>query len=315
VEHEKYDAIARLLWELPGGRGDETTEAIANVRAADAVVLVLGLSSRLEGEEMPVRIEGFSGGDRTSLELPAIQRQLMEKVVTAASGRPVALVLLNGSALSINWADEHVPAIVEAWYGGQAAGTAVGEVLFGDVSPAGRLPVTFYRSVDELPPFDDYSMKGRTYRFFTGQPLYPFGHGLSYAKFTYSKLVLPKTAAAGAPVKVMAEVQNTGSIDADEVVQVYVAHPGGTENVPQRALEGFQRLSLRPGERRSVQFVLDERALSVVGADGQRVVQPGRITISMGGKQPARSGTADAATTTVLTGDVELTGPAKPVAP
>ena len=140
LEHEKYDAIAQLLWETPGGRGDEVAEAVAAAQAADAVVMVLGLSSRLEGEEMPVRIEGFAGGDRTSLDLPKVQQQLMEKVVAAAKGKPVVLVLLNGSALSIGWADQNVPAIVEAWYGGQAAGTAVGEVLFGDVSPAGRLP-------------------------------------------------------------------------------------------------------------------------------------------------------------------------------
>ena len=222
MEHEKYDAIAQLLWETPGGRGDEVAEAVAAARAADAVVMVLGLSSRLEGEEMPVRIEGFAGGDRSSLDLPKVQQQLMEKVVAAAPGKPVVLVLQNGSALSIGWADAHVPAIVEAWYGGQAAGAAVGDVLFGNVSPAGRLPLTFYRSVDQLPPFDDYAMKGRTYRYFTGQPLYPFGHGLSYSRFAYAKLAVPKKAAVGAPVAVSVEVQNAGAVAADEVVQLYV---------------------------------------------------------------------------------------------
>jgi len=315
MEHEKYDAIAQLLWEAPGGRGDEGAEAVAAARAADAVVLVLGLSSRLEGEEMPVRVEGFAGGDRSSLDLPKVQQQLMEKVVAAAKGKPVVLVLLNGSALSIGWADANVPAIVEAWYGGQAAGTAVGDVLFGTVSPAGRLPLTFYRSLDQLPPFDDYAMKGRTYRYFTGEPLYPFGHGLSYARFEYAKLVVPKRVAVGAPVGVSVEVRNSGAVPADEVVQLYVTDAEASGPVPLRALKGFQRVSLMPGEKRVVRFSLDERALSLVKTDGQRVVEPGRFTIAVGGKQPWLKGTADAATTMVVNTDLELTGAAKTVAP
>jgi beta-glucosidase len=315
LEHEKYDAIAQLLWETPGGRGDEAAEAVAAARAADAVVMVLGLSSRLEGEEMPVQIEGFSGGDRTSLDLPKVQQALMEKVVAAAKGKPLVLVLLNGSALAVNWADENVPAIVEAWYAGQAAGTAVADVLFGNVSPAGRLPLTFYRSVDQLPPFDDYSMKNRTYRYFTGAPLYPFGHGLSYSRFTYAKLAVPKRAAVGAPVAVSVEVRNAGAMAADEVVQLYVRDASASGPVPLRALKGFERVSLKPGEKRVVRFTLDERALSFVGEDGQRVVEPGRFSIAVGGKQPGLAGTADAATTMVVTADLELTGAAKTLAP
>jgi beta-glucosidase len=315
MEHEKYDAVAQLLWETPGGRGDEVAEAVAAAQAADAVVMVLGLSSRLEGEEMPVRIEGFAGGDRTSLDLPKVQQALMENVVAAAKGKPVVLVLLNGSALSVGWADANVPAIVEAWYPGQAAGTAVADVLFGDVSPAGRLPVTFYRSVEQLPPFDDYAMKGRTYRYFTGEPLYPFGHGLSYSRFAYAKLVVPKKAVVGAPVAVAVEVQNAGQVPADEVVQLYVTDAEASGPVPLRALKGFQRLSLKPGEKRVVRFTLDERALSLVGKDGQRVVEPGRFTIAVGGKQPGLKGTADAATTMVLAADLELTGAATTLAP
>ena len=315
VEHEKYDAIAQLLWEVPGGRGDEVAEAVAAARAADAVVMVLGLSSRLEGEEMPVRIEGFAGGDRTRLDLPKVQQQLMEKVVAVAEGKPVVLVLLNGSPLTLGWADQNVPAIVEAWYGGQAAGTAVGEVLFGDASPAGRLPLTFYRSLDQLPPFDDYAMKGRTYRYFTGQPLYPFGHGLSYSRFEYARLAVPKKAAVGAPVAVSVEVRNAGAVAADEVVQLYVSHVEAAGEVPLRALKGFERVSLLPGEKRVVRFSLDDRALSLVGKDGRRVVAPGRLTIAVGGKQPGLSGTADAATTMVLTAGLDLAGAPKPVAP
>ncbi len=258
LEHEKYDAIAQLLWETPGGRGDEVAEAVAAARAADAVVMVLGLSSDIEGEEMPVQIEGFSGGDRTSLELPKVQQQLLEKVAEAAMGKPLVLVLLNGSALSINWADGHVPAIVEAWCPGQAGGTAVADVLFGNVSPAGRLPVTFYRSIDQLPAFDDYAMKGRTYRYFAGASLYPFGHGLSYSRFTYARLAVPKGAAVGAPVAVSVEVRNAGTMPADEVVQLYVTDVEASAPVPLRALKGFERVSLKRGERRTVLFTLGE---------------------------------------------------------
>jgi beta-glucosidase len=315
LEHEKYDAIAQLLWEMPGGRGDEAAEAVAAAQAADAVVVVLGLSSRLEGEEMPIRIEGFSGGDRTSLDLPKVQQALLERVVAAAKGKPVVLVLLNGSALSIGWADRNVPAIVEAWYPGQAAGTAVADVLFGNVSPAGRLPVTFYRSVDQLPPFDDYSMENRTYRYFAGEPLYPFGHGLSYSRFAYAKLAVPKKAGVGAPVPVSVEVQNAGGMAGDEVVQVYVTDHEASGPMPRRALKGFARVSLKPGEKRVVRVSLDERAFSLIGTDGRRIVEPGRFTIAVGGKQPGLQGTADAATTMVLSADVELTGAVKALAP
>ena len=315
LEHEKYDALAQLLWEAPGGRGDEAAEAVAAAQAADAVVLVLGLSSRLEGEEMPVRIEGFAGGDRTSLDLPKVQQALLERVVAAAQGKPVVLVLLNGSALAINWAERNVPAIVEAWYPGQAAGTALADVLFGDVSPSGRLPITFYRGLDQLPPFDDYAIAGRTYRYYTGQPLYPFGHGLSYARFGYAKLRVPAQAAVGAPVEVTAEVANTGAVAAEEVVQLYVTDQQASAPVPLRALKGFERVALKPGEKRRVRFRLDERAFSLVGADGRRVVEPGRFTLAVGGKQPGQQGTADASTTMVLTGEVELVGAAKPLAP
>ncbi|HEX9187323.1 MAG TPA: glycoside hydrolase family 3 C-terminal domain-containing protein, partial [Vicinamibacteria bacterium] len=277
--------------------------------------MVLGLSSRLEGEEMPVRIEGFAGGDRTSLDLPKVQQALLETVVAAAAGKPVVLVLLNGSALAVGWADRHVPAIVEAWYPGQAAGTAVADVLFGDVSPAGRLPLTFYRSLDQLPPFDDYSMAKRTYRYFDGEPLYPFGHGLSYSRFAYEKLALPKAVPIGRPVPVSVELRNAGGMAADEVVQLYVTDHEASGPVPRRALKGFQRVPLKPGESRVVRFTLDERAFSLVGADGRRVVEPGRFTIAVGGKQPGLRGTADAPTTMVLSGEVELTGAVKALAP
>jgi len=167
--------------------------------------------------------------------------------------------------------------------------------------------------VDQLPPFDDYSMKNRTYRYFTGEPLYPFGHGLSYSRFTYARLAAPRKSAVGAPVEVSVEVQNAGKTPADEVVQLYVSGQAGSG--PRRALKGFRRLPLKPGEKRLVRFTLDERAFSFVGEDGQRTVAPGRFTIAVGGKQPGLRDTADAATTMVLTGEVELTGAAKTLAP
>ena len=315
LEHEKYDAVVQLLWQVPGAHRGEEAEAVALAKAADAVVLVLGISSRLEGEEMGIHIEGFAGGDRTSLDLPRVQRDLMRAVVEAASGKPVVLVLLNGSALAVSWADAHVPAIVEAWYPGQAGGTAVADVLFGDTSPGGRLPVTFYRSVDQLPPFDDYAMKGRTYRYFEGKPLYPFGHGLSYARFSYDRLRVPAKGATGEPVEVSVRVRNSGAMVADEVVQVYVTDRDASAPVPGRALKAFRRLALKPGEARTVRFTLSARDLSLVGDDGRRIVEPGRFLVALGGKQPGLTGTADAATTQVLTAELEMTGDVKTLAP
>jgi beta-glucosidase len=223
------DASIKLLWSRPGS--PSTSEAVDAAKKSDSVILVLGLSPRLEGEEMKVPVEGFSGGDRISLDIPRAQEDLMEAV--AAVGKPTVLVLLNGSAVSINWAAQHIPAIVEAWYPGQAGGAAIADVLFGDYNPAGRLPVTFYKSAADLPPFDDYSMKGRTYRFFTGQPLYPFGHGLSYTTFAYRNLKSDSV-----------EVENTGAIAGEEVVQIYVNH----------SLANFERVFLRPKEHKTVHF-------------------------------------------------------------
>ena len=312
--HQKYDAVARLLWEPPA-QTDLLAEAEAAARAADAVVLVLGLNSRLEGEEMNVPVEGFSGGDRTSLDLPRAQQALMERVVATAGRKPVALVLLAGSAVAVNWADQHVPAILQAWYPGQAGGTAIADILFGAASPGGRLPVTVYRSAADVPPFDDYAMKGRTYRFFAGAPLYPFGHGLSYSRFEYAGLQVPASAAVGSPVSVSVTVRNAGAVAADEVVQVYVAHEDAPAGAPQRALEAFRRITLAPGQAERVSFTLDERALSLVAPDGERSVGPGRVRVSVGGKQPGLTGTADTETTQVVTGTLTLTGARKGLAP
>jgi beta-glucosidase len=272
------DADMRLVWAVPGR--DLETPALDAARQAEAVVMFLGLSPRLEGEEMKVPVAGFEGGDRVDLGLPAAQQALLEKV--AALDKPVVLVLLNGSALAVNWARDRVPAIVEAWYPGQAGGTAIADVLFGDYNPAGRLPVTFYQSADQLPGFDDYSMKGRTYRYFQGEPLYAFGYGLSYTSFGYSRLDCPERAPANHDVPVSVEVRNTGKLDGDEVVQLYVKHDGV------RSLEGFRRVPLKAGERRVVKFVLKPRQLPKSGV----------ARISIGGSQPGPSN-AGALTTTL----------------
>ena len=270
-------ADIRLVWSRPDQDGE--AEALEAARQADAVVLALGLSPRLENEEMPESVEGFRGGDRIELGLPNMQEELLKKV--AAVGKPVVLVLLNGSALAVNWASEHVPAIVELWYPGQAGGTALAEVLFGDYNPGGRLPVTFYQSAAQLPPFEDYNMRGRTYRYFQGEPLFPFGYGLSYTRFAYSGLAIRPV---GGDLEVSAELRNAGSRAGDEVVQLYVLRPAG---VP-RSLEAFERVTLQPGEKRRVVFQV------------QAARWKGAQEIAVGGKQPGFGGAADAPTTEVL---------------
>jgi beta-glucosidase len=311
IDYHKYlgDARMRLLWSRPASA--EREAALRAARQADAVVLVLGLSPRLEGEEMRVPVEGFKGGDRIDIGLPAAQQKLMEEIV--ALGKPVVVVLLNGSALAVNWARDHVPAIVEAWYPGEAGGDAIADVLFGDYNPAGRLPVTFYRSADQLPAFTDYRMAGRTYRYFTGEPLYPFGYGLSYSIFAYRNLRLPGEAQAGTPVAVSVEVQNTGQTAGDEVVELYVKHISAAVPAPLISLEGFTRVSLQPGETRVVKFTLEPHQLSTVEAGGARVVEPGTLVISAGGAQPGFAGPLQPSTTGVVTGSLRITGEARTV--
>jgi len=272
---------ARLTWTIPGRPEQQAVEA---ARQADLVIAAMGLSARVEGEEMNVHADGFSGGDRTTLDLPKPQQDLLERVV--AEGKPTVLVLMNGSALSVNWADEKIPAIVEAWYPGGQGGTAIARALTGDFSPSGRLPVTFYKSVDQLPPFEDYSMSHRTYRYFDGEPLYPFGYGLSYTTFAYGNAVLDKPEiAADGEVTVSVKVTNTGTMQGDEVVQLYLTHPG-VAGAPIRALEGIRRLHLFPGGEKIVIFPLRDRALSIVDAEGKHRIVPGEVDVWIGGGPP-----------------------------
>ena len=238
------DASAQLIWSAP--EPGLKRAALEAAREADVVVAVMGLSPRLEGEEMEVPVRGFAGGDRVDIGLPDAQGRLLRELV--AIGRPLVLVLLSGSAVAIPWEAEHVPAILQLWYPGQDAGRALADVLFGEESPAGRLPVTFYRSVEQLPPFTEYAMQGRTYRYFTGKALFPFGHGLSYTKFTYGSLQIPAGATVGETVRVSVEVTNAGDRAGDEVVQLYVKDLEASAPVPVRSLEGFRRIRLLPGE-------------------------------------------------------------------
>jgi beta-glucosidase len=248
------DAEIHLGWRRPGAK-EPFAEALEAARSADAVVFVGGLSPEVEGEEMRVAYPGFQGGDRTSLDLPATQEKLLEAL--HAVGKPVVLVLLTGSAMGVGWAQENLPAIVLSWYPGQEGGNAVADVLFGNVSPAGRLPVTFYESVDQLPPFADYDMKGRTYRYFTGKPLYPFGYGLSYSRFEYSSLKISTTSIKPQEaVDVSVSVKNTGDRDGDEVVQLYVRDVDSAVPMPRKALRGFRRVHLERGQGRRVVFQL-----------------------------------------------------------
>ena len=279
---ENGTPIARLVWSKSDLRLQP--EAIEAAKNADVVIAVLGITSEFEGEEMQVSEPGFKGGDRTSLDLPRPEEDLLEAIV--ATGKPVVLILTNGSALAVNWAKEHANAIVDAWYPGEEGGTAVAETLSGRNNPAGRLPVTFYTGVDQLPPFEDYSIKNRTYRYFQGTPLYPFGYGLSYTTFSYSDLSLPSSPiTAGQPMTAEVKVTNTGRVAGDEVAQLYLSFPA-VAGAPIRALRGFERLHLDPGQSQTVHFDLKPRDLSMVTEAGEPIIPEGKFTVSIGGGQP-----------------------------
>ena len=275
------DPVARLIW-TPFDLAP-SPEAVAAAKDADLVVAVVGITSELEGEEMPVNEEGFKGGDRTSLDLPKPEEELLK--VVAAAGKPLVVVLMNGSALGVTWANEHANAILEAWYSGEEGGAAVAETLSGKNNPAGRLPVTFYKDVSQLPPFESYSMKGRTYRYFQGAPLYPFGYGLSYSTFAYSGLTLPGAVQAGQPLPVDVTVTNTGNRAGDEVAELYLSFPD-VKGAPLRALRAFQRVHLEAGASQKLHFDLGPRDLSMVTEAGEPVIALGEYTVSVGGGQP-----------------------------
>jgi beta-glucosidase len=298
--HHTGTAGIDLTWVPPAS--DLRNEAVAAAKNSDVTIAFVGLSPSLEGEEMPVKLPGFSGGDRTSIDLPAAQEDLLKAV--AATGKPLVVVLQNGSALAVNWAQQNANAILEAWYPGAEGGTAIAETLSGDNNPAGRLPLTFYASVDQVPPFEEYSMKGRTYRYFDGKPLYGFGFGLSYTTFAYSNLKTPSQVKAGDPVKLEADVKNTGSLAGDEVVELYLTQPKGDQTAL-RVLAGFKRIHLAAGESAHVNLTLDPRSIGQVDAKGNRVVLPGEYTVSLGGAQPQETKSAQTGKFTV-TGKADL---------
>ncbi len=277
-------------------------EAIEAAKNADVVVAVVGITSRLEGEEMKVDVPGFKGGDRTSIALPEPEEKLLQAL--AATGKPLVVVLANGSALGVNWAQEHANAILDAWYPGEEGGDAVAQTLSGRNNPGGRLPVTFYKDVSQLPNFEDYSMKGRTYRYFEGAPLYPFGYGLSYTAFTYSGLSIPATTVtAGEPVTAEVTVTNSGKLAGDEVAQLYLSFPK-VPGAPHIALRGFHRIHLEPGASQVVRFELKPRDLSMVTEAGEPIIAEGEYKVSVGGGQPNTSAQ-------VLTGTFNVKGTMK----
>ena len=282
-----------LSWAPPADA--QLAEAVAAAKDADVVVAFTGLSPQLEGEEMPVKIEGFAGGDRTSLDLPASQRHLLEAM--AALGRPVIVVNLSGGAVALRWAHERAVAVLQAWYPGVAGGTAIARTLAGENNPGGRLPVTFYAGTRDLPEFTDYAMKNRTYRYYTGTPLWGFGYGLSYTSFAYGPVKLRRELKAGESLTATVSVRNTGAVAGDEVVEAFVKTPqkGG----PIRSLAGFERVRLEPGESREVTLTMDPRALSSVDEKGDRAVLAGQYRLSVGSAQPGETGQKSEAEFTV----------------
>jgi len=301
VEFLKGGFLTKMVWQLAGK--DPMIEATSAAQKADVIVAVVGITSRLEGEEMKVDVPGFRGGDRTSLNLPEEESALLGAL--KGTGKPLVVVLMNGSALAVNWANDHANAILDAWYSGEEGGTAIAETLAGVNNPAGRLPVTFYKGTEQLPEFEDYNMKNRTYRYFTGEPLYPFGYGMSYSTYEYSGLKLSNSPLqAGSPVDVDVDVKNASKRDGDEVVQVYISFPK-LAGAPLKALRGFTRVHLKAGEQQHVKLTLSPRDLSYVNEAGDRFVSTGDYLITVGGGQPGTQA-AHAETHLAIQGEQKL---------
>ncbi|MEO6541263.1 MAG: glycoside hydrolase family 3 C-terminal domain-containing protein [Ferruginibacter sp.] len=273
----KYQKGCNITDTMHYNREEDFKPAIESATGADVIVFVGGISPRLEGEALQVKVDGFDGGDKTNLDLPAVQTALLKEL--KKTGKPIVLVLMNGSALSINWENENINGIIEAWYGGEAAGQAIAEVLFGYHNPAGRLPVSFYRSIHDIPAFDDYAMKGKTYRYCTKPVLYPFGFGLSYTKFAYSNLKL-SSAILNEKIEIRVTVKNTGNIDGDEVVQLYI-HQQGQQAI--KELKGYERVHIKKGGSKEVTFILTPEAILHYSAtkDGLAVL-PGKVEVMIG---------------------------------
>jgi len=279
-KHQGVPSKLKLMWKTPGKSSFEKAVELAG--KSDVVVFVGGISPGVEGEQMHVDWDGFDGGDKTNIQLPAVQKKLIKEL--HATGTPVVLVLLNGSALAINWEDENLPAILEAWYPGEQGGTAIADILFGDYNPSGRLPVTFYKSEKDLPQFVNYAMKGRTYRYFTGEPLYPFGYGLSYTDFEYRDIVVSKNKmTATDSLEVRVKISNLGEFKGDEVVQMYITDVESDEVRPLKSLRGIQRISLESGESTELTFSVKPEDLAFFDIEqDKKVVEPGVFEVGVG---------------------------------
>ena len=271
--------------------GPSFAQVAARARKADVIIFVGGISADYEGEAGDAGAAGYVGfasGDRTSIKLPPVQTELMKEL--KKTGRPLVLVNMSGSVMNFEWESRNVDAILQAWYGGQAAGDAITDVLFGDYNPAGRMPLTTYMNDEDLPDFEDYSMANRTYRYFKGDVRYPFGYGLSYTTFGYAPLQNISAVKTGESLEVTTTVTNTGARDGDEVVQLYVSHPqNGNTRVPLRALKGFKRIHLKKGESRTVTFTLSPEELALVDVRGNLVQKAGNVELYVGGGQPYKS--------------------------
>ncbi|MDR2496608.1 MAG: glycoside hydrolase family 3 C-terminal domain-containing protein [Tannerellaceae bacterium] len=281
IRYLQFADNAEISFDLGSLRRADVKATAALAAEADVIIYAGGISARVEGEEMGVQIEGFRRGDRTSLDLPSVQKDMLRAL--HATGKPVVFVLMTGSAIGLEWESKNIPAIVNAWYGGQAGGRAVADVLFGDYNPAGRLPVTFYKGIEDLPDFEDYSMANRTYRYFRGTPVYPFGYGLSYTSFRYDNLWYEFD---GKALQLKVDVTNTGSRAGEEVVQLYVSNERDFPT-PIRALKQFNRVELAPGATSTVWLSLSPEALTVVNDKGEQLPMEGEIVVSVGGGQPS----------------------------
>ena len=296
-----YDSISDFITLQPGIDLQHYADKYKDV---DLIIYAGGISALLEGEEGDTgNVEGFYRGDRTTINLPAVQTQVMQML--QKSGKPMIFICMSGSAIAFNWESQHIPAIIQAWYGGQATGTALADILFGRYNPSGKLPITFYRSDSDLPAIEDYSMKNRTYRYFNGDVLYPFGYGLSFTKFKFKKLNVPQEVQIGDTINISTEVVNTGKSAGEEVVQLYLSHKDIAPEAPNSQLVGFQKVMLQPGERKIVHFKLSPRNLAYVDETGGVNTMPGKIKVYIGNVCP---NAPERFTSGVLSTTMELKG-------